>query len=288
MAGDTTGGRRWLPEGTFFGPLLADPAQVRNSAALLYTDILRPIAHPAERPAYDLPGGGGNEVQARVGLGFSRPVYRIAADEHGGVDIGFMVGVFTRFRVEQASRDEFSSDWYVGVPLTIREDSWGLRLRVLHHSSHMGDELEQSGVARFEYSWEGADMLLSWSPTPGTRIYGGGLLVARNNSYTYRFDPRQVRYVPVLFTERGALQGGVETEWMGWQDGHLGFTAGLDVQAADRADWRGQYSLVAGLQARGLGREGSLLAHCFSGPSFVGEFFMTRERYCGLEAVVTF
>lgn len=280
--------RTWFPRHRLFEPLLADPNQPRYTAALISTDVFRHTSSPAERPPFQLPGTSGNDIEGAVGVGVSRAVVRLASWPDGGVDLGWMVGLFSRFRLAQPSRDAVGDDWFVGIPLTVRKGRLSARVRLLHHSSHMGDEIQQQGAKRIEYSWEGFDGLLAWRPSPHSRLYGGGTWAARTNSYTWVYYPSEGGYYPTMYTERFALQAGGETGWFPWDAGRAGLVAGIDWQAGDRADWRGQWSIVAGLSGHGDGYGGKLLARCFTGPSPMGEFFLTEEHYCGLEADVEF
>jgi Protein of unknown function (DUF1207) len=284
-------GRRWFPQTVLFQPLIADPNQPRNTAGLIFTDLFTHsrTAHPAERPPFILENTSDNtDVQGAVGVGFSHPVFRLAEWPGGGLDIGWMVGLFSRFRMEQSSKDLVSDDWYVGIPFTLERGPLSARVRLLHHSSHMGDEVQQAGARRIEYSWEGADGLLAWSPAAHSRVYGGGTWVIRPNTYLLKFLPSVNDYREVVFTEHAALQAGAETGWYPWAHGNLGLVAGIDWQAGDRADWRSQWSVVAGIAGHGPGFGGRLVARCFRGPSTLGEFFLTDEHYCGLETTLAF
>ncbi len=289
---DTAAVGSWLPSIEWFPALIADPSQPRNTAALIATDVLENTASPAERPPFELAGASGSrDVEGAVGLGFSRSIIRLDRWADGGIDLGITAGVFSRFRLEQPSRDELADDWFVGLPVTVASGPISARFRLLHHSSHMGDEAQEQGAARIEYSWEGLDGVVGWSPRRGSRVYGGGTVVVRNNSYTYvQTTPPSggAQYEPRIFTEAGALQAGAETGWFPWADGDAGLVAGFDFQAADRSDWRGQYAIVAGLERRGGSHVGRLLARCYSGPSPMGEFFLSEEKYCGLEATIQF
>ncbi len=279
-------GSVWFPATRLFEPLLADPNQPRNTAALLWTDLLESTDafDPGRpRPPFRLAGtGDGSDLEGAVGIGFEKAVVRLDRWEDGALDVGFTVGVFSRFRLEQPSRDELSNDWYVGIPFTLAQGPLSARFRILHHSSHMGDEAQAQGAQRIEYSWEGVDAVLARSLAPHTRVYGGGTIVLRTNSYVL-VPSVEGDYVPVVFTESAALQAGGETGWFPWADGRAGLVAGLDWQAADRSGWHRQLSLVAGVEADGAAFGTRLLARCFDGPSNVGEFFLGRERYCALE-----
>lgn len=283
--------RRWFPRTNLFQPLIADPNQPRNTAGLIFTNLFTHsrTEHPAERPPFLLENTSDNtDIQGAVGVGFSHPIYRLARWTGGGLDVGWMVGLFSRFRMEQSSKDLVSDDWYVGIPFTLRRGPLSARVRLLHHSSHMGDEVQQMGARRIEYSWEGADGLLAWSPAQHSRIYGGGTWIIRPNTYLLKFLPSANDYREVVFKEHAALQAGAETGWYPWARGDLGLVAGLDWQAGDRADWRSQWSIVAGIAGHGPGIAGRLLARCFWGPSMLGEFFLTDEHYCGVETTLAF
>lgn len=272
----------WFSGQPAFRPLIADPNEPRNTAALLYTDLLLDSGDPAERPPFELVRSDGRDLQGAVGLGFSQPVVSFRGQDSSVIDVGWMVTVFSRFRLEEPSRDELLTDWYVGVPITVTDGALSGRFRLLHHSSHMGDEAQEQGARRIEYSWEGVDALVAYEPLAHTRVYGGGTVVLRNNSYVLVRD-RFGDYGPVTVTEKGAIQAGAETGWFGWAGGRAGLVAAVDYQAADRSSWRAQWSFAAGPSLEYRALSGKLLVRCFHGPSAAGEFFLTEENYCGLE-----
>lgn len=294
VAAQQTARASWFPDDALFRPLLADPHQPRYTAALIGTNLFERSAESTIRPGFEPRGVSENtdfDVQGAVGLGIEIPVYRIDAWPGGGVDIGATAVVFARFRMEEPSRDEVGSDWWVGVPIFFRDGPWDSRFRIVHRSSHLGDEVQEYGARRIEYSYEGVDAVIGYrlgeESGLGGRVYGGGTFILHNASYIYDGDPfadgRRV-----AFDDRGGVQAGAELIWLPWKGGAVGVEAGLDWQRFERSEWRDALALTAGLYGRLRGREARLRALCFDGPSPMGEFFRTDERYCGLEATVLF
>ncbi len=278
---------RWFPSARHFPPLLADPTEPRYSAALIATDLFARTAAPAERPAFQLGEPGANldaDLQGAVGIGTSVPVFELARWPGGGATLGALVGVFARFRVEQSSRDEVANDWYVGVPLALAHGPLGARLRLVHRSSHMGDELQAQGAARTEFSYEAVDLLAAYRPAGSVRVYGGGAVNLRTNSYI--LEERDGQLIRFSYHDRLSVQAGTELSWKRWAAGAAALLAGVDLQASDRTDWQPQLSAILGLGGRLGGRVARLLARCYDGPSMIGEFFRTDERYCGIEAAL--
>ncbi|HUH14124.1 MAG TPA: hypothetical protein VMK65_13500, partial [Longimicrobiales bacterium] len=65
--------------------------------------------------------------------------------------------------------------------------------------------------------------------------------------------------------------------------GGLAPLVAVDLQWAERTDFRAQASVLAGVSGRAHGRSGSLALRYLQGPSSHGEFFLTDERAFGLE-----
>ena len=82
-------------------------------------------------------------------------------------------------------------------------------------------------------------------------------------------------------------QIGADGEWYKWSGGHIGVHGGVDLQAAQRTDWQSAFSALGGVAFRRENmtnaRELRLSLRYFSGPSPMGEFFLTKERFLHFE-----
>ena len=277
----------FLPRVHYFEPLTADPLEPRMSLALLQTNLFEHAVEGLERAPFTFPDpeDSQSDVNAAVGIGGSIPLLHLKEwAGKGGVVASAQVGVFSRFRIEYPSRDDVGQDWFVGMPFEFAYEKWSGRFRIMHRSSHIGDELvETTGASRIEFGGEFADFLLAREIIGGTRLYGGGTWNFR--SYTEVLPALRARDMHDTFQ----LQGGVEAKWMKWSNGRTGLIGALDWQSQQRTGWRSQFSLAGGLNAqKGDGQGTQLLLRYFHGPSSVGEFFLTRETFWSVEWVVDF
>jgi len=269
-------GAAWFPPSGYFSSPLADLREPRLGAGLIVTDVF--AAPGAERPRFQLagPADASPDVQGVVGLGALVRVWRPVARPEGGVVVGFQAGVHSRFRLEQPSRDNVGTDWMAALPV---EAAWGRlsgRLRLVHRSAHLGDELQQgSGARRIEYSHEAVDALLAWRPGRALRVYAGGAFIFRSLT----------ELLPALAArgDDAAVQAGLEAAWPADARGRLMLLAAADWQRAERTGWNDELSAAAGLGAALGGRTFRLLLRHYRGPSTMGEFFLTRESFWGLE-----
>lgn len=277
-AQESVRGEGWFPRTHYFLEPLADPREPQTSAGLIVTNLFDSEAR--ERPPFSFPPRQDvvSEVQGAVGFAANVPVWgRGSPDGRGGLVIGLQAGVQARFRIEQPSRDKLGSDWTVAIPLEVGWQRASARVRLIHRSAHLGDELVAStGARRIEYSHEAVDALLG-VPVAGGRAYAGGALIFRSNTEAEpALRSRQRR-------DNASIQAGYDGAWYPWAGGNLGPVAGFDWQRAQRTAWRDELGIVAGLGGRVAGYAFRLVARYYQGPSPLGQFFLTPERYWGLE-----
>ena len=84
-------------------------------------------------------------------------------------------------------------------------------------------------------------------------------------------------------SNQGHVQAGFEVRWHPLLAGRLGLVAGADWQRADITDWQNRVSTVLGWELRRGQRRLEVLARLVDGPSQMGQFFLTSERYTGIE-----
>lgn len=250
-----------LPEAELFEPLLADPRWPHFSAA----------AHHY---------GGDQELGNVAATSFGESIPLVAGDGPAGgrTELGLQAGVFSIFDLDATSFDLVNSDFLVGLAATWRRDDFAAMLRVLHQSSHLGDEyLLRSRVERVNVSFEETHLLLSYDLGEAFRVYAGG-------GWLLRTDPSDL--------DRGSLQVGLEyasprTYWSGF----LRPVAGLDLQARQESDWEPDLSVRAGLQLENpalWSQRIQLLLEYYDGRSPNGQFFDRDIRYLGLGTHVHF
>jgi opacity protein-like surface antigen len=246
----------WLPHGALFAPLHADPRWPHFSAA--YRQF---------RKGLNLDGVfSGN-------FGETFAIYRNKSFFDGEWEFGVQAGVFSIFDVSAQSIDLVNADYRVGFLSSYRNGPLSGFLRLLHQSSHLGDEflLNNPGVNRINLSYEEIDVKLSYDITSWLRIYGGGGYIVH-------------RYPEDL--GRGTTQWGVElVSTRTFLGGSLRPVAYADFQCNERASWQIGQSIMAGVQfenARIGDRRVQLLAEYYSGPSPDGQFYTQRASWYGL------
>ena len=193
----------------------------------------------------------------------------------GGLTLGIQAGVFGRFRLEVSSNDLVASDWIVALPAEIARGPWSGRLRLQHWSAHVGDELIEAGVERVDFTTETLEALAAYG-SDEFRVYGGGSLVIRSSL------ENEAQLGPA-FSDDVLLRFGVDGLWRPWDGDAVTVDGGVDWHTSDRTGWGGQLSVRIGLTVRDGTRMARLSGIYHQGPSPMGQFFLTNERYWGIE-----
>jgi hypothetical protein len=276
---------RWsgfLPGASLFHPLIADPLEPRFTLGLLQTNLL---AHPGpERPPFLVSEDDKSDVVAAVGIGMAFPFAVLKRWPDGGINLTGHVGVFSRFRIENPSRDDMGQDWVVGGGIEILKKNVAGRLRIHHRSSHLGDEFTESTfdtARRIEFGGEAKEGLASYLHSSGVRVYGGGSYIFHSNTADTEVLQRLKR------DDKYTVQLGTDGEWYRWSGGHVGLHGGIDYQSAQRTKWQSAFSTLGGVAFRRENKDGArelrLSLRYFTGPSPMGEFFLTKEQYLHFE-----
>ena len=273
---------RWFPEEAYFTAPLAAPREPTFALRGVWTDVFTSTSTPLEREPFSFDGGGGlpTELQGEAALGGHVRIWQPAQWVGGGLVLGIQTGVFGRFRLEVSSSDLVSTDWLVSLPVEIALGPWSGRVRLTHWSAHLGDELiETSGAQRLDFTSESLEGMASYAFNT-LRVYGGGGIVTRSSL-------ENEEQLGPGFSDDAFVQAGAEGSWFPWSGGSVGVETALDWQATDRSNWRRQVSVIAGVSVQDGERSATLRALFHDGPSPVGQFFLTDERYWGFELVLT-
>jgi len=264
-----------LPGIRYFESPIADPLEPRFAVGLVYTNLFD--SQGPERQPYTRPPGPGREVQAMAAVGTTIPLILLQQSEDGGIVVSAVAGVYARFRIERPSRDDVGQDWTVGMPI---EFSWGAtaaRLRIVHRSSHLGDELAVStGARRIEVGGEAVDALFA-RKFGALRVYGGAGWIFHSN--TDNTAVLRARAQPDRYT----VQAGGDGVFHPFSNERLSIVAGADWQSAQRTNWRSTYAVAGGLRLESGPREARLVARFAGGASTIGQFFLTTEQAWSLE-----
>ncbi len=240
-----------LPSTELFDPLLADPRWPHFSASV---------------QSYQDDEELGNVGSVNMGTSFALLGWRLG----GEWQIGLQAGVFSIFDLDKES-DLVNADYLVGIPVSVRLGPLSAQARILHQSSHLGDEyLLRKRPERINLSYEKVDLLLSLEIAKLLRIYGGGGQIIRSEPE----DLEELSYqLGIELTTQSPLFGGF-----------IFPIAALDLQAEEETDWEKNYSLHVGFELRGSlieGRRLQVLFEYYNGHSPNGQFFVRKIEYYG-------
>lgn len=253
----------WLPQNTLlFYPLIADPRQVTNAAAIRFND--------------DVIGKHVGAVSFGDDFIFLR--LKDVLYWHGDMDLGIQAGIFAVFDLDHPEASLVNTDFFVAALVTYAFDRWSFRFRLWHLSSHLGDEflLSNEGFPRCNLSDEGVDFFVSYQWGRMIRLYAGiGDIVTRDKEF-----PEEPFYVewgteirafgcPVRY-HRLYFQPFLAMHFRSWQE--HGFD--VDQTYALGAEWS---------KIQGVGRRLRLFAEYHNGFSKEGQFVRERANYFALK-----
>jgi len=275
VASDSSG-TEWFPGQFVVAPLRAAPLEVRLGGGLVYAD--RDLEDSIE----------GSNLESQVAVGVRVPVVRFQDEAPGrpAIDLGFEVGVFSRFFMESVEREQIDTDYRVGVPLGIRYRMWDVRLTLLHVSSHFGDDyLDDNPQDVFQVSREGFELLLGVRPGFDGRIYvGGDLNLGRSEDFTGTGRPGDP-FVIFTTVEKWAFRFGAEWDPTQWGDRRIAPFGAADFEITEFTD-RIASHVVAGAAFRIKTVRLLLNAEFHDGPSPMGQFRTVDERWIGASLTV--
>ena len=275
------GGRdAWFPEAAYFSRPTASVREPTFALGAVWSTVFRERIDPAERTPFDLEGGNGLEtdLQGEAALGGNVRIWQPMQWADGGLTLGIQAGVFGRFRLEVSSNDLVASDWIVALPAEIGRGPWSGRLRLLHWSAHVGDELIEAGVERVDFTTEALEALVAYR-SGDFRLYGGGSLVVRSSL------ENEVQLGPG-FSDNVLIRFGADARVRPWARDDITVDGGVDWHSSDRTRWDGQLSVRLGLAVRDGTHQARLSGIYHQGPSPMGQFFLTNERYWGIELIL--
>lgn len=131
-----------------FRPMVADPYEVRTFLSVIGMDFER-----------------NQTTAASVGLGVNLGLYRWRGQQPtDGWQLTMFSHFVSQFDLEAESYPLVNTDFRVGFALTHRSGAFSQRAKLLHQSSHLGDEflLQGTGPAREDVSVELLDVAVAW------------------------------------------------------------------------------------------------------------------------------
>ena len=266
----------WFP-GTFLvAPLRADPLEVRLGGGLFAT----------ERELDD--SIDGSNLEAQVAVGVRVPVVRFQEEARGrpAIELGFEVGVFSRFFMESIEKEQINTDYRVGVPLGIQYGMWDFRLTLQHISSHFGDDyVDDNPQDVFQNSREGFELLVGVRPGFCGRVYvGGDLNLGRSEDFTGTGLPGDP-FIVFTTVEKWAFRFGAEWDPSQWGGKTIAPFAAANFEITEFTE-RFASHVVAGAAFRIKTVRLLVNAEFFDGPSPMGQFRTVDERWIGANLTV--
>ena len=254
----------FMPSGDTFEPLAADPYwPVFNVGYQHYVDddFLENLFH--------------------AGIGETVPIYR--TPNVRGLDafeFGAQAAAFSVFDQDKPSNDQFNSDFFGGIYLAGRRGPWSGMARLIHRSSHVGDEFlindgAAAGVTRENFGFERVDLYLSrdFADAGGftfARLYGGGGSTLAS--------PNPDRW------EHWRLQYGAELRSPELLFDFLRPVLSADVQHQEGNDFKFDVSVRGGVQIEHPsinGRSVRFLLEYYNGREVNGQFWEDDLQYFG-------
>jgi len=253
----------WLPQNTLlFQPLVADPRQPTNGAAIRLND--RVVGKHVGVAEF-----GGDFILLRLIDTLWWP---------GDMDIGIEAGIFSVFDLDHVKACMFNTDFFVAALLTYALDRWSFRYRWWHMSSHVGDEflLSNPGFDRRNLSDEGMDLFASYQLGQAIRLYGGvGYIYSRDKEFPehplYFEWGAEIRVFGCRdWFDKLYIQPFLAMHFRSWEEHH--FT--LDQNYALGVEWS---------KLQGVGRKFRLFLEYHNGFCREGQFARHRSDYTALK-----
>jgi len=259
---DETVTKTVFPIGELFEPLVADPKEPQFSAGLHRVNS----------------SGRLGEFTASVvsyGEHFGLMRWQTAAKHQWQLSIAG--ALFAQFNMDASSKDLINADYTIGLSGTHRRGPVSYRLRILHQSTHLGDELllGESAPERVNFSLEAVDFLGSYQ-WDDFRIYGGA-------GYLLNVEPSEL--------DRAALQFGGEYHHAKHRLFNGRWVGGVDLTAFEGDDWGINSTVKAGLE---FGTPGSgnrrirVTLERYDGKAPFGQFYDVKITSYGLSAYLLF
>ncbi|MDB5327455.1 MAG: hypothetical protein JWM57_3024 [Phycisphaerales bacterium] len=252
----------FLGAGRTFDPLLADPKWPHFFASY---------------SKYDQDSGSTHlNTAAYVGYGETIAFLKKSYSSGFRWEIGVQAGLFAIFDLDSASKDLIDADYMIGPYYAARQGDFSLLARLYHQSTHLGDEyiLRSTADVRQNFSFETANLILSYDLPEGFRVYGGG-------GYAFDVAPTDVRPWNVEYGVEWISPTTVfGTNW-------IRPVAAVDFQNRETTNWDFTYSVHAGVQLEDPTRftqRLQLMFEYYDGNSPNGQFYDNHVRYYGIGA----
>lgn len=251
-----------FPIGELFEPLVADPKEPQFSAGL----------HQVNSS-----GRLGEFTAGVVSYGENFGLMRLQVNSAQQWQVSITGGLFAQFNMDTDSKDLINADYGIGISGTHRRGPVSYRLRVLHQSTHLGDELLLGNLApeRINFSLEAVDFLASYE-WDKLRLYGGA-------AYLLHVEPSDLLKTALQFggEYRNAKHRLLNGRWIG----------GINLTAFEGDGWNLNTAVKIGLEFGNPGsgnRRTRVMLERFDGNAPFGQFFDVGITSYGLSGYLLF
>jgi len=251
-----------FPIGELFEPLVADPREPQFSAGLYRVNSS---------------GRLGKFTAGVVSYGEHFGLVRWQTTTTKQWQVSIVGALFAQFNMEAESKDLINADYTIGLSGTHRRGPASYRLRVLHQSSHLGDELllGDSAPERINFSLEAVDFLGSYYWEEFRLYMGAGYLL---NVEPSDLDRTAVQFGGEYHHTKHRLFDG---RWIG----------GVDLTAFEGDSWNINATVKVGLE---FGRPDSgnrrirVMLERYDGKAPFGQFYNVDITSYGLSCYLLF
>ncbi len=204
-------------------------------------------------------------------LGETYSFWRSRPTKYGQIEFGPQAAVFAIFDFDGPSNDLINADYFVAGYLSYRYRAFSSMFRVLHQSSHLGDEyLLREDIERVNLSYEAVDLHLSYDLSNAIRIYvGGGALINKE---------------PDDLESWGVQYGFQLTSPVTFFNDYVRPIAAANFSAREANGWEPDISARAGFQIESPRTDDliQILIEYFNGKSPNGQFYDRDLEYLGI------
>jgi hypothetical protein len=189
----------------------------------------------------------------------------------GAWEVGLQGGIFSIFDFAAPSSDLVNADYLGGLTFTYAIPTYAFLVRIMHQSSHLGDEyLLRNEVDRVNLSFEQVDVLVSHDLRPWARVYGGAGVIVRR-------DPSDLA--------RWSMQAGGEIRpFTAKTKRRLQIVMAANLNFWQQSEWIPDASIIAGAALDPIGDSShrvDFLLRYYVGRSPNGQFFTERIQTLG-------
>jgi hypothetical protein len=247
---------------TLFHKPLADPRSLDDHISFVEIDARQETQQPESRRPF---------IGGLIGIATDYPLYRgESTSTPAAWQLDLEGGILSQFNVEASSDDLLNTDFLVGFPLTYRNGPYSARFRVMHQSSHLGDELllRDPAPERINLSLEFADFTLAYRLDRWRFFAGAG------DAFRQQPETLDVRN----------LHGGIEYVSPEGPSG-ASFLGGYHYRRSAMTNWSSSSGFKAGVRFRGNQPRSSVLdvlLEYYNGPFPYGQFFTIDTQYAGI------